>query len=571
MPSVPSLPNSFGAGLPGISDTETQVELWVLDSSGIGGIGGGSSTGQSVATSTTTTPTTVDTALGTVSVDQLPAVGSKEAALSGPGSGARFVWVDGSKRPWKRMPVPGVYACDPHPVGRGCTVQKEQCCSSSSYLCGDGEGQCVTNSDCAGALECTTGSCPAIGTSGVKSAATAPAGAITQENCLSSAVKQFGSKVKGSRPALVAGSWAHVPHGCSVQSTGDWAAHWNSQSSGSGVGYTPVTSQPNNMNKCCSSPSTSATSQWSPPQHVAVFDVEVGHDEIRVMRTDSWEAWRHQVVLRCYVCGTGDATMLAKVPGNKTTNMNTSATATVNPLAFTDDVWKKVKAPLYYRTSSNETATPSVSTVTPSSLNGAAGEDGIITLGGLGLRDLASVKIDGMDCVVTAVDKEDNTTDVGTVRTCAFKRIDHTGSGRFPLKLVTKGGGEGISRLCPEGECAGPQLDLWPSVTSLSPSAGSLKGGQVITVRGAGFPAQASRVTVLLGGKKCTVLSTSSEAITCVTPPSAVGSLAVNVNASTVDVSVTVGKGPAAHLSRKKNTRLIAVKGTRNNIALGKK
>ena len=321
------------------------------------------------------------------------------------------------------------------------------------------------------------------------------------------------------------------------------------------------------MNKCCSSPSTPATSRWSPPQHVATFDVEVGHDEIRVMRTDSWQAWRHQVVLRCYVCGTGDATLLAKVPGNKT--MNTSATAAVNPLAFTDDAWKKVKAPLYYSTSFNETATPSVSTVTPSSLNGAAGEDGIITLGGLGLRDLATVTIDGMECVVTAVDKEDNTTDLGTVRTCAFKRIDHTGSGRFPLQLVTKGGGEGISRLCPEGECAGPQLDLWPSVTSLSPSVGSLKGGQVITVRGAGFPAQTSRVTVLLGGQKCTVLSTSSEAITCVTPPSVVESLAVGVNASTVDVSVTVGKGPAAHLSRKKNTRAITVKGTRNNIALG--
>ena len=52
-------------------------------------------------------------------------------------------------------------------------------------------------------------------------------GKIIQENCLSSAVVLFGSKVTAKRPTLVAGSWKDVPTGCSVQSGGDWAARWN--------------------------------------------------------------------------------------------------------------------------------------------------------------------------------------------------------------------------------------------------------------------------------------------------------------------------------------------------------
>jgi len=43
------------------------------------------------------------------------------------------------------------------------------------------------------------------------------------------------------RRHLVAGSWGHVPPGCSVQSGGDWAAHYNRRGSGNNHGgYTPV-------------------------------------------------------------------------------------------------------------------------------------------------------------------------------------------------------------------------------------------------------------------------------------------------------------------------------------------
>ena len=49
---------------------------------------------------------------------------------------------------------------------------------------------------------------------------------ITEKTCLTAALAQFGSKVT-SRRGLQAGSWGHVPPGCSVQSKGDWAAHYN--------------------------------------------------------------------------------------------------------------------------------------------------------------------------------------------------------------------------------------------------------------------------------------------------------------------------------------------------------
>lgn len=48
-----------------------------------------------------------------------------------------------------------------------------------------------------------------------------------KSTCLDKAVKQFGRKVVARRQNLVAGNWPQVPSGCSVQSKGDWAAHFN--------------------------------------------------------------------------------------------------------------------------------------------------------------------------------------------------------------------------------------------------------------------------------------------------------------------------------------------------------
>ena len=55
------------------------------------------------------------------------------------------------------------------------------------------------------------------------------------------AVAKFGRKVKVSRSGLVAGSWNHVPSGCSVQSGGDWAANYNRKANKVGdASYTSV-------------------------------------------------------------------------------------------------------------------------------------------------------------------------------------------------------------------------------------------------------------------------------------------------------------------------------------------
>jgi len=52
---------------------------------------------------------------------------------------------------------------------------------------------------------------------------------ITKSNCLDRAISQYGDKVTKRRKHLSAGGWNHVPQGCSVQSGGDWAAHWNTK------------------------------------------------------------------------------------------------------------------------------------------------------------------------------------------------------------------------------------------------------------------------------------------------------------------------------------------------------
>ena len=63
----------------------------------------------------------------------------------------------------------------------------------------------------------------------------------------------------------------------------------------------------------------------------------------------------------------------------------------------------------------------------------------------------------------------------------------------------------------------------YAEVTSISPAAGSTAGGTVLTVSGRGFPdlslGLGDRVTVLVGGAPCTVLTSSFSALTCRTAP----------------------------------------------------
>ena len=50
---------------------------------------------------------------------------------------------------------------------------------------------------------------------------------VTAVNCLKLAVEKFGEKVTEKRRKMQRGSWRHVPSGCTVYSSGDFAAHWN--------------------------------------------------------------------------------------------------------------------------------------------------------------------------------------------------------------------------------------------------------------------------------------------------------------------------------------------------------
>ena len=63
---------------------------------------------------------------------------------------------------------------------------------------------------------------------------------ITKSNCLDRAKSEYGDKVTAKRSKLSAGNWNHLPQGCSVQSGGDWAAHWNVKDGKNDGGYTKV-------------------------------------------------------------------------------------------------------------------------------------------------------------------------------------------------------------------------------------------------------------------------------------------------------------------------------------------
>jgi hypothetical protein len=62
----------------------------------------------------------------------------------------------------------------------------------------------------------------------------------TKSNCLDRAKEEYGDKVTAKRETLVAGTWGHVPKGCSVQSGGDWSAHWNDKNGKNDGSYTKI-------------------------------------------------------------------------------------------------------------------------------------------------------------------------------------------------------------------------------------------------------------------------------------------------------------------------------------------
>lgn len=77
-----------------------------------------------------------------------------------------------------------------------------------------------------------------LGLRGSVSCTTEP---VLESFCLQAVQQLLPAGVIQGRTQLVTGSWPHVPPGCSVQSGGDWAAHFNRNNSvGNDGSYTPV-------------------------------------------------------------------------------------------------------------------------------------------------------------------------------------------------------------------------------------------------------------------------------------------------------------------------------------------
>ena len=55
---------------------------------------------------------------------------------------------------------------------------------------------------------------------------------VSKANCLEAAKQQFGNKVVSTRSLLQTENWDWVPKGCSVQSGGDYAAHYGTNDNG---------------------------------------------------------------------------------------------------------------------------------------------------------------------------------------------------------------------------------------------------------------------------------------------------------------------------------------------------
>ena len=62
-------------------------------------------------------------------------------------------------------------------------------------------------------------------------------------------------------------------------------------------------------------------------------------------------------------------------------------------------------------------------------------------------------------------------------------------------------------------------LCLFPAISSVSPSSGSVAGGTAVNIQGYGFDSVLERYTVYVGGVPCDVISASDNVIQCVTRP----------------------------------------------------
>lgn len=157
---------------------------------------------------------------------------------------------------------------------------------------------------------------------------------------------------------------------------------------------------------------------------------------------------------------------------------------------------------------------PTISSVSP--VGGALGGGTTLTITGTGFASGATVALGSANCNVSSTSS--------TQIVCA---TSSSSAGAVNVKVTN-----------PDSQTAalngGYTYEAAPNVTAVSPSAGPLAGGNIVTLTGTGFLPSAQ---VYVGGTSCGSVLTSATSINCVVPSHATGS--VNIQVTNTDGQTT--------------------------------
>ena len=167
------------------------------------------------------------------------------------------------------------------------------------------------------------------------------------------------------------------------------------------------------------------------------------------------------------------------------------------------------EAPYYYRVPGNDCSFQYLDEVTPEIFNSASGQTGnlvtagdeIVITGRRFLQGEVQVRVGGAVCNVTGLDD--------TEITCVVSDMK---GGLYHPDVITADAGH--ARII---EGATP-LDYATRIDSIAPLGGSVRGGNILAVHGAGFSTIGPENQVLVGGSACAVISASHTRVTCYAP-----------------------------------------------------
>jgi hypothetical protein len=157
------------------------------------------------------------------------------------------------------------------------------------------------------------------------------------------------------------------------------------------------------------------------------------------------------------------------------------------------------------------TSSMQVTSITPTSVYGGAEVtiSGTNLLGGGSDSSAASVKVGNASCVVSAASTTSRLT-------CTLASDARSAYAVAPVVVTVEGAGVPLSR-CTSSSDGSCSVRFGAGITGMAPSSGSIEGGTILTLTGAGFGEQ----LVLVGGQVCetdATLSTETQ-IVCEVPP----------------------------------------------------